>query len=118
VPIGKPEDDGNASEGHGIVAHVPVDHKCSARPQRAVEEIDGDDLAVIPARYDMEQGVEDILTKGLNVHQRWAGMVEALPGVIAYQEAEMYRLIDENRIGGGIALLVDSRGKDVAVAHA
>ena len=66
----------------------------------------------------MEERIEDVLTKGLDVQEGRAGVVEPFSRIVADEKVKMHCLVDQDRIGGVIAVLANGERENPEISNA
>ena len=74
--------------------------------EQRVQPVEGDQLAVPRRRDQVQRVVEERLAPGLNVEERGPRVVEVLPRVVADQQREPPGLLDQDRVGPHVGVLV------------
>ena len=101
------EDDREARGGGPQRTRPAIDDEHGQGQDRAVEHEDREQVRVPGGRHEMQAVEEDPLPEGLHVHVGRPRVVEVLPGVVADQQREVHRLLDQDRVRAGVTLLVE-----------
>ena len=113
---GEDEDDRQAGRRAAQRAGPAVDNQHGQRHYGAAEREDGEHMGVPRGRHHVQPVVEQPLPERLRVHIARPRMVETLAGVVADQQGEVHRLLDQDRVRGRVTALVEAGGEQEPAA--